>query len=111
MNDCLFCKIIAGEIPCNKVYEDDAVFAFRDINPQAPVHVLIVPKKHMANMLECDAGTAAALADAVGKIARQEGVDESGFRIISNCGRDACQSVNHLHVHLLGGAQMAEKMA
>ena len=111
MNDCLFCKIIAGEIPCNKVYEDDAVFAFRDINPQAPVHVLIVPKKHMANMLECDAETAAALASAVGAIARQEGVAESGFRIISNCGHDACQSVNHLHVHLLGGAQMAEKMA
>ena len=69
--DCLFCKIIAGEIPCTKVYEDEKVFAFRDINPQAPVHVLIVPQKHMKNILECDAETAAALTEAVGKIARQ----------------------------------------
>lgn len=111
MNDCLFCKIIAGEIPSTKVYEDDKVYAFRDINPQAPVHVLIVPKKHMDNILECDAGTAAALTDAVRAIAAQEGVAESGFRVISNCGRDGAQSVNHLHVHLLGGAQLTEKMA
>ena len=111
MDNCIFCKIIAGEIPSTKVYEDDKVYAFRDINPQAPVHVLIVPKKHFANILECDAETAAALTDAVKQIAASEGVAESGFRIISNCGHDACQSVNHLHVHLLGGAQMAEKMA
>lgn len=111
MDNCLFCKIIAGEIPGSKVYENDKVFAFRDINPQAPVHVLIVPKKHMANILECDADTAAALTDAVGVIAKQEGVDESGFRVISNCGRDGAQSVNHLHVHLLGGAQLTERMA
>ena len=109
--NCLFCKIIAGEIPGNKVYEDDKVYAFRDINPQAPVHVLIVPKKHMANILECDAETAAALTDAIRVIARQEGVAESGFRVVSNCGHDGCQSVNHLHVHLLGGAQLTEKMA
>ncbi len=108
--DCLFCKIIAGEIPCTKVYEDEKVFAFRDINPQAPVHVLIVPKKHMRNVLECDAETAAALTEAVGRIARQEGVDESGFRILSNCGKNGCQSVEHLHVHLLGGTQLSEKM-
>ena len=111
MSNCLFCKIIAGEIPGNAVFENDKIYAFRDINPQAPVHVLVVPKKHMDNILQCDAETAAALASAVGVIARQEGVAESGFRIISNCGHDACQSVNHLHVHLLGGAQMAEKMA
>ena len=108
--DCLFCKIIAGEIPCTKVYEDEKVFAFRDINPQAPVHVLIVPKKHMRNILECDAETAAALTGAVAKIARQEGVDASGFRILSNCGKDGCQSVEHLQVHLLGGTQLSEKM-
>lgn len=111
MNDCLFCKIIAGEIPGDKVYEDDKVYAFRDINPQAPVHVLIVPKAHMANALECDADTAAALTNAVGVIARQEGVAESGFRLVSNCGRDGCQSVNHLHVHLLGGRALTERMA
>jgi histidine triad (HIT) family protein len=110
MKDCLFCKIIAGEIPGSKVFENDKVFAFRDINPQAPVHVLIVPKKHMANVRECDGETAAALAEAAGQIARQEGVAESGFRLISNCGRDGAQSVNHLHVHLLGGVQLTEKM-
>lgn len=109
--DCLFCKIIAGDIPCDKVYEDDKVFAFRDINPQAPVHVLIIPKKHMANILECDGETAAALVAAVQKVAELEGVDKSGFRVISNCGKDGAQSVFHLHIHLLGGKAMAEKMA
>lgn len=111
MDNCLFCKIIAGEIPSDKVYEDDRVYAFRDINPQAPTHVLIVPRKHMDNILECDAETAAALTDAVRAIAKQEGIAESGFRVISNCGRDGAQSVGHLHVHLLGGKQLAEKMA
>ena len=111
MSDCLFCKIMAGDIPSAKVYEDDKVYAFRDINPQAPVHVLIVPRKHMANILECDAETAAALTDAIRLIARQEGVAESGFRVLSNCGRDGAQSVNHLHIHLLGGTQLPEKMA
>ena len=111
MDNCLFCRIIAGEIPGNKVYENDKVFAFRDINPQAPVHVLIVPKKHMDNILECDAETAAALTEAVGVIARQEGVAETGFRVISNCGSDGAQSVNHLHIHLLGGTKLTEKMA
>ena len=111
MDNCLFYKIIAGEIPSTKVYEDDKVYAFRDIHPQAPVHVLIVPRKHMDNILECDADTATALTDAIRAIAAQEGVAESGFRVISNCGRDGAQSVNHLHVHLLGGTQLAEKMA
>ncbi|MBR1561456.1 MAG: histidine triad nucleotide-binding protein [Clostridia bacterium] len=111
MSDCLFCKIMAGDIPSAKVYEDDKVYAFRDINPQAPVHVLIVPRKHMANILECDAETAAALTDAIRVIAHQEGVAESGFRVLSNCGRDGAQSVNHLHIHLLGGTQLPEKMA
>ena len=110
MNDCLFCRIIAGDIPSTKVYEDDKVFAFRDINPQAPVHVLIVPKKHMDNILECDAETAAALTDAVRQIAASEGVAESGFRLVSNCGRDGAQSVNHLHIHLMGGKQLPERM-
>lgn len=109
--DCLFCKIIAGEIPGNKVYEDDKVFAFRDINPQAPVHVLLVPKKHMRNVLECDADTAAALVKAIGEVAKIEGVEKDGFRVVSNCGHHGCQSVEHLHVHLLGGAQLGEKMS
>ncbi len=109
--DCLFCKIIAGEIPSAKVYEDEKVFAFRDINPQAPVHVLLVPKKHVKNILECDAETAGALVNAIDKVAGLEGLKENGFRIISNCGRHGCQSVEHLHIHLLGGAQLSERMA
>ena len=110
MSDCLFCKIIAGEIPGNAVFENDQIYAFRDINPQAPVHVLVVPKKHMDNILQCDAETAAALTDAVQKIAAGEGVAESGFRLVSNCGRDGAQSVNHLHVHLMGGRKLPERM-
>ena len=109
--DCLFCKIIAGEIPCSKVYEDDKVFAFRDINLQAPVHILLVPKKHMKNILECDGGTISALLEAVKKVAAQENVSADGFRILSNCGKNGCQSVEHLHIHLMGGAQLTEKMA
>lgn len=109
--DCLFCKIIAGDIPSAKVYEDEQVFAFRDINPQAPVHVLVVPKKHMANILECDGETMAALLNAVQKIAVQEGIDRDGFRVISNCGKNGAQSVNHLHIHMLGGKQLTESMA
>ena len=109
--DCLFCKIIAGQIPCDKVYEDDKVLAFRDINPQAPVHVLVIPKKHMDNILECDGETAQALVEAVRKVAELENVDKSGFRIISNCGKDGAQSVNHLHIHVLGGKALTEKMA
>ena len=108
--DCLFCKIIAGEIPSNKVYEDEYTYAFRDINPQAPVHVLLVPKKHMKNILECDAETAAHLMDAVRALAKIEHVDENGFRLLTNCGQHGCQSVHHLHLHLLGGQQLSEKM-
>ena len=111
MDNCLFCRIIAGEIPGNTVFENDKVYAFRDINPQAPVHVLIVPKKHMDNILQCDSETAAALTEAVAAVAKQEGVAESGFRVISNCGKDGAQSVNHLHIHLLGGKKLIEKMA
>lgn len=111
MNDCLFCKIIAGEIPSTKVYENDKVYAFRDINPQAPVHVLIVPKTHVANVIEgVEAGLMDDLLKAAVEIAKQEGVDKSGFRLLTNCGKDGAQSVNHLHLHLLGGAQLAEKM-
>ena len=108
--DCLFCKIIRGEIPSTKVYEDDAVYAFRDINPQTPVHVLIVPRKHMADALECDPETAGRVLEAAKKIAAQENVDKTSFRLLTNCGADARQTVRHLHFHLLGGAEMTEKM-
>ncbi len=114
MENCLFCKIIAGEIPSGKVYEDENCYAFRDINPQAPVHVVLVPKKHVGGLNETDAlsdAELAALLRAAAKIAALEGIDRTGYRVISNCGKDACQSVRHLHFHILGGVQMAEKMA
>jgi len=112
MDDCLFCKIVRGEIPSDRVFENEAVFAFRDIHPQAPVHVLIVPKKHVADALEgADAGLMDGLMRAAAQIAREEGLAENGFRLITNCGRDGAQSVKHLHFHLLGGRQLSETMA
>lgn len=112
MGNCLFCKIIAGEIPSQKVYEDEKCYAFRDINPQAPVHILIAPKEHMANISECaekGADLCGHLVCAAVKIAKSEGL-ENGFRIVTNNGSDACQSVEHLHVHLLGGKKLSEGM-
>lgn len=112
MDDCLFCKIIRGEIPGDKVFENDKVFAFRDIHPQAPVHILIVPKTHVANVLEgSDAGVVGDVIAAAAQIAREQGLAENGFRLITNCGRDGAQSVNHLHFHLLGGKKLSEEMA
>ncbi len=114
MADCLFCKIIHGEIPSSKVYEDDKVYAFRDINPQAPVHVLVIPKEHISSVgtaEEADEATLAACLKACAKVAELENVAETGFRVVSNCGDDACQSVHHLHFHVLGGKKMAENMA
>ena len=111
-DNCLFCKIIAGEIPSAKVYEDEHVFAFRDINPQAPVHILVVPKEHIACASEIDAGNSVAVArcfEAIAKIAKAEGL-ESGYRVINNCGEDGGQTVMHLHFHLLGGEKLSEKM-
>ena len=113
MENCLFCKIIAGDIPSAKVYEDEHVFAFRDINPQAPVHILVVPKKHIASIACVDEATDAELAAclrAVRRIAEAENL-KNGYRVVSNCGPDACQSVPHLHFHILGGTQLAEKMS
>ncbi|MCC8079015.1 MAG: histidine triad nucleotide-binding protein [Oscillospiraceae bacterium] len=112
MTDCLFCKIIAGEIPSTKVFENDAVFAFRDINPQAPVHILVIPKEHIGSCADVNAGNSAAVAacfEAISEIAKQEGLD-NGFRVISNCGADAGQTVPHLHFHILAGTQMGEKL-
>lgn len=113
MSDCLFCKIIAGEIPSTKVYEDEAVFAFRDIAPQAPVHILVIPKAHIASVRDITAENsvyAARCLEAAAKIAEAEGLD-GGFRVISNCGDDAGQTVHHLHFHILGGTKLNEKMA
>ena len=113
MDQCLFCRIIKGEIPSSKVFENDQVFAFRDINPQAPFHVLVVPKKHVASVAEIgqlDNDEIAACLHAVAQIASEASLT-GGYRVISNCGPDACQSVPHLHFHILGGRQMADQMA
>ena len=110
---CLFCKIIAGEIPSSKVYEDDAVYAFRDINPQAPVHVLVVPKCHIESADAVNAENSVYVSrifEAIPKIATGEGLT-NGYRIITNCGEDGCQSVKHLHFHVLGGKKLSEEMA
>ena len=111
--DCLFCKIIAGDIPSSKVYEDEYVYAFRDIAPQMPVHILVIPKLHLASadeVSEVNSVYVSKIFEAIPKIAAAEGLT-GGYRIISNCGDDACQSVKHLHFHILGGGQMSEKMA
>ncbi len=110
--DCLFCKIIAGEIPSQKVYEDENVYAFRDIHPMAPVHILVVPKMHISSADEICAGNSAAVAhifEAIPKIAAECGL-QNGYRVVTNCGADACQSVGHLHFHLLGGTQLTDQM-
>jgi histidine triad (HIT) family protein len=113
MADCIFCKIIAGQIPSSKVYEDDAIYAFRDINPMAPVHVLIVPKEHIPSadgITPENSAYVARIFEAIPKIAAAEGLTR-GYRVITNCGEDGCQSVLHLHFHLLGGKQLPDQMA
>lgn len=113
MSDCLFCKIIAGEIPSTKVYEDDSVYAFKDINPLAPVHILVVPKNHISSAAEITAENSAVVSkifEAAAKIAKEQGIAEDGFRIVTNCGEHGCQSVHHLHFHILGGKQLGVEM-
>ena len=109
MQDCIFCKIIAGEIPSKKVYEDEHVYAFHDINPQAPVHVLVIPKRHISSVAAIDAENAPVVAQvfcAIANIARELGLEEQGYRVVSNCGEAAGQTVFHLHFHLLGGREL-----
>ena len=109
MEDCIFCKIANGEIPTKLVYEDDKVAAFKDLNPEAPVHILIVPKAHIKSALELDGESAAVVGHifcVAGKIARDMGFDIDGFRIVNNCGKDGGQTVGHLHFHLLAGRYM-----
>jgi len=106
MSDCLFCAIVAGGIPADVVHSDDEVLAFRDVNPQAPVHVLVIPKAHhttAAELAAADPALAGRLLEVAGTIAAREGVDESGYRIVTNTGESAGQSVHHVHFHVLGG--------
>ncbi|MEW8508037.1 MAG: histidine triad nucleotide-binding protein [Candidatus Thiodiazotropha sp.] len=110
MSDCLFCKFVNGEIQPDKVYEDDDLLAFRDINPQAPTHILIIPKRHIATLNELDPGDQALMGKltlTAQQIAKDEGIDSGGYRLVINCNSDAGQSVFHIHMHLLGGRNMS----
>ncbi len=111
--DCLFCKIAAGEIPSQTVYEDESIYAFRDINPQAPVHVLVIPRCHIPSADGVTAENSSVVAhifETIPVIAAKEGLRD-GYRVVTNCGEHACQSVKHLHFHILGGKQLTEKMS
>ncbi len=111
--DCIFCSIINGEIPSSKVYENDSVFAFDDINPKAPVHVLIIPKKHIPDINSLDINSSKVLGDiflAAARVAEIKGIKESGYRVVVNNGPDAGQEVFHLHIHVLGGTHLGLKM-
>ena len=109
MSDCLFCKIANREIPSQCVYEDELVFAFKDIEPQAPVHILIIPKEHILSAMELNEENARVISHiflTAKKIAKDLGIDEKGFRIVNNCGVDGGQTVGHLHFHMLGGRNL-----
>ena len=111
--DCLFCKIIAGDIPSTKVYEDELVYAFRDIAPQAPTHILVIPKAHISGVSDITAENSAVVAhifEVIPAIAKAEGLT-GGYRVVSNCGADAGQTVFHLHFHILGGKALSLEMA
>ena len=111
--DCIFCKIAAGEIPATKVFENDDIVAFLDLAPQAPVHILVIPRQHIASadgVTPENSTVIARIFEAIPEIAKAQGL-ENGYRVITNCGEDGCQSVKHLHFHLLGGKKLAEHMA
>jgi len=113
MSDCIFCKIIAGEIPSKKIYEDDEMLAFHDIKPAAPVHFLVVPKKHINNLLEIEASDAPLLGKMLHKaqeIAKQQGCEEKGGRFLINAKSDGGQTIDHLHIHFLGGRALGLRM-
>ncbi len=110
--DCIFCKISNGEIPSTKVYEDEKVLAFKDINPQAPIHIVIIPKEHISCAAEIDSGNSFLIAhifEVIAKLSKELGL-EDGFRIINNCGENGGQTVMHLHFHLLAGEKLGEKL-
>ena len=113
MSDCLFCKIVKGDIPSTKVYEDELVYAFRDINPQAPTHILVIPKAHLSSVNDVNGENSAVVAhifEVIPRIAAEEGL-VGGYRVVSNCGADAGQTVHHLHFHILGGKALSLEMA
>ena len=113
MEDCIFCKIIKGEIPSKKVYEDEEFLAFHDINPAAPIHILVIPKKHISMLTELkeeDEQLMGKIFTIINKIAQQERFEKEGYRVIVNCGKDSGQEVMHIHFHILGGTKLGEKI-
>ncbi len=113
MENCIFCKIINGEIPSNKVYEDDDILAFKDINPVTPVHILIIPKKHINSLNDIEPEDEKIIGKIflkIKQIAKEQGIAENGYRIVNNCGEDGGQEVQHLHFHLLGGKKLGTKI-
>ena len=113
MSDCIFCKIINREIPSDIVYEDENVLAFKDITPQMPIHILVIPKRHIKSIADLkveDENLTGKIFTAINKIAKDIGIHKTGFRIISNCGEDAGQTVKHLHFHILAGEKMSEEI-
>lgn len=113
MEECIFCKIIKGEIPSKKVYEDEEILAFHDIDPAAPIHILVIPKKHIASLVEIekqDEFVIGRIYGVINQIADEQGVKERGYRVIVNCGEDGGQEVGHLHFHLLAGTKLGEKI-
>lgn len=114
MEDCVFCKIIKGEVPSEKIYEDEDVIAFKDIYPVAPVHILVIPKKHISTLLDVkeeDSHLISHIYQVINKIAKDMGIDKDGFRVIVNCGKDGGQIVMHVHFHLLAGKKLGAKIA
>ncbi len=113
MEDCIFCKIIKGEIPSNKVYEDDEILAFHDVNPAAPIHILVIPKKHIKSLVDLqkdDEELIGKIYGIINKIAEEQGFKDDGFRVIVNCGKNGGQEVMHLHFHILAGKKLGEKI-
>ena len=113
MNDCIFCKIIKKEIPSSVVYEDNEILAFKDINPVAPIHILVIPKKHIESLVDLkqeDELLIGKIYTVINKIAKQEGIEKNGFRVVVNCGEDGGQEVKHLHFHILGGRKLGVKI-
>lgn len=113
MSDCIFCKIVKGEIPCSLVYQDDSVMAFKDISPLAPVHILVIPKQHLESALDINESNSAVIAhifEMIPKIAKEANAAESGFRVVTNIGKDGGQLVPHLHFHILGGRHLESSL-
>ena len=113
MEDCVFCKIIKGEIPTEKVYETDEILAFKDIHPAAPIHILVVPKKHISMLTDLkpeDEALIGKIYTTINEIAEQEGFKKQGYRVIANCGKDSGQEVMHIHFHVLGGKKLGDKI-